>query len=281
MMRLILLTGLLLLTGCSHVFYQPSKEQFLSPTQFKIPYEDVWFDAKDRTRLHGWFFRTPHARPKGTIVQFHGNAQNISTHFLSLIWIVGEGYNLLSFDYRGYGQSQGVPGQKGVYLDALAAMDKGRELNEHNGGGKFVLYGQSLGGNICARSLSDYADKSIVDLLVLDSTFSSYQGIAFDKLTDRWFLWPLSPFAFVLVSDEYAAEKVLSKLLLPTMVVVGQKDQIVPQKFGKKIFKELGSKQKWLWKLPEGQHIDVFHHEKGKYREDFLKFLEALPKKKQ
>src|SRR5690606_1051305 len=132
---------------------------------------------------------------KGTVIQFHGNAQNISTHFYSLAWLVSEGYNLFTFDYRGYGKSEGSPHQEGVFKDALSAIEKGYEFHAKSGAGAFIIYAQSLGGIIAARALPDSSLSNKVDLLVLDSTFSSYKDIAFGKLTSRWFLTPISPLA--------------------------------------------------------------------------------------
>jgi fermentation-respiration switch protein FrsA (DUF1100 family) len=262
--------------GCSHVFYQPSPKHFVDPAQFKLKYEDIYFKSSDGTKLNGWFFPAKTKNPKGTIVQFHGNAQNISTHFFSLIWLIDEGYNLFTFDYRGYAKSEGKPSQAGIYKDALAAFDKAWEYHEKNGGGKFIIYGQSTGGAISLRAIPDWKGYDKISLIVMDSAFSSYKDIAFDKLTSRWFLYPISPLAFVLVSDEYAADEVFDKIKKPTLVIVGKKDPVVPPKCGKVIYKGVAAKEKWLWELPNGGHIDAYHHENGIYRKQFTDFLDHL-----
>lgn len=277
MRHLLLILFAVLGQSCSHVFYQPSPKHFVDPAQFKLKYEDIYFRAKDGTKLHGWFFRTTAQKPKGTIVQFHGNAQNISTHFFSLIWLIQEGYNLFTFDYRGYAKSEGNPSQAGIYQDALATFDESWKLHEQNGGGKFVIYGQSTGGAISLRAVPDWKHAEKISLIVMDSAFSSYQDIAFDKLTSRWFLWPVSSLAFVLVSDRYAADDVFHKVTRPTLVIVGMKDEVVPPKFGKKIYKGIKSEKKWLWKLPNGHHIDAYHHDHGIYRKQFTNLLDELP----
>jgi uncharacterized protein len=262
--------------SCSHVFYQPSPKHFVDPAQFKLKYDDLYFKAQDGTKLHGWFFPAKSSKPKGTIVQFHGNAQNISTHFFSLIWVIEQGYNLFTFDYRGYAKSEGKSSQAGIYLDALAAFNEARELHLKNGGGQFIIYGQSTGGAISLRAIPDWKYRDDISLVVMDSAFASYKDIAFDRLTSRWFLYPISPLAFVLVSDEYAADEVFHKMTRPTLVITGMKDNVVPAKFGKVIYKGIKSKDKWLWKLPHGGHIDAYHHDHGIYREKFIKFLDGL-----
>lgn len=279
MKQLFFLVFILVTAGCSHVFYQPSPQHFVDPAQFKLSYDDIYFKASDGTKLHGWFFKAKTKKAKGTIVQFHGNAQNISTHFFSLIWVIEQGYNLFTFDYRGYAKSEGKPSQAGIYLDALSAFDKSYELHKKNGGGKFVIYGQSTGGAISLRAIPDWKNYESIDLIVMDSAFDSYKDIAFDRLTSRWFLYPISPLAFVLVSDEYAADEVFDRITKPTLVIVGMKDQVVPPKFGKRIYKGIKSPRKWIWKLKDGSHIDAYHHNNGVYRQKFMTFLDEFDQK--
>ena len=270
-----------LLLGCSSVFYQPSRQQFIDPARFQLAYQDVWFTAKDGIKLHGWFFPAQGklSAVKGTVVQFHGNAENISTHFMSLVWLTTAGYNLFTFDYRGYGKSEGRATQEGTYLDALAAIAQAKEFHDQHGKGHFIIYGQSTGGIISLRALVDAPQASMVTLFVQDASYASYQKIAFEKLKSSWVLFPFSPLAFLLISDEYAAEKILEKIHQPTLVIAGKNDRVIPAHFGKKIYRGINSDQKWWWKLPEGGHIDTFHHDQGRWRKNFLELLDRLSTK--
>jgi fermentation-respiration switch protein FrsA (DUF1100 family) len=276
MRLLILILAGFLGQACSHVFYQPSARHYVDPAKFNLKYEDVYFRAEDGTRLHGWFFPARSGTVKGTVVQFHGNAQNISTHFYSLVWLLDRGYNLFTFDYRGYAKSEGRPSQTGIYLDALAAIDRAHAFHRERGGGKFVIYGQSTGGAISLRALPDWKERDRVDLVVMDSAFSSYQAIAFDKLYSRWFLWPFSPLVYLLISDAYAADAVFDRVTRPLLVITGARDEIVPAKFGKVIYEGVASRLKWHWKLATGAHIDAYFIEQGAQRERFVRFLDEL-----
>lgn len=256
------------------MFYFPEKKHYLEPSLLKVSFKEVFFQASDGTELHGWFFPA-RGKVKGSITQFHGNAQNISTHFLSLLWVIEHGYNFFTFDYRGYGKSQGSPTPAGTHLDALAALSRAYELHQQSGSGKFVVYGQSLGGVIALRALPEWENFSTTDLIVLDSTFSSYEKIALDKMKSSFFLLPFTPLAR-LMKNEYDSEKVFSKVTPPTLVIVGEKDQIVPARFGLEIFEKINPSRKWLWRLPEGVHLNVFHHAQGEYRKRFLELLSEL-----
>lgn len=271
-----LLLALLFLTGCTSLFYHPDRIQYVRPESFKFQYREITFHPSDGTELIGWFFPATTSKVKGTIVQFHGNAQNMSSHFLALSWVMDRGYNLFVFDYRGYGISDGKPTPEGVYLDSLAALTEGRKLWSENGKGFFVVYGQSLGGAVAMRALSDFKDTSAIDLVVQDSTFMSYQDLSFHKLS-RSILLPLSPLAYLLVSDQYSSEESVKKLQRPTLVIVGQKDNVVDQRFGKKIFKTLPTKNKWLWKIPQGKHIATFQDNPA-LKDQFMTLIEELSK---
>jgi uncharacterized protein len=273
-MRFILLILILLSSSCSGLFYYPSNRLYLNPEQLNLDFKDVWFDSEDGVKLHGWFFPAQSKKTKGTIIQFHGNAQNISTHFLSLIWVIEHGYNLFTWDYRGYGQSDGKASAAGIYKDSLAALKKGREL--HQGRGAYIVYGQSLGGAVSLRALPDFEYGNDVSLLVHDSAFASYRRVAAKVLQSRWFLWPFSPFAYVFISDEYAAEKVIDKIHWPTLVIVGEKDKVIAAELGKETYEKLPSDRKWLWELPMGQHIDVFEQEDGRFKKKFLNLLDKM-----
>jgi fermentation-respiration switch protein FrsA (DUF1100 family) len=264
---------LLLLASCSHVFYQPIKGALVNSERFGAKPEEVWLKAKDGTKIFAWAFRAEN--PKGTILHFHGNAENMSTHFLNLWWLVKEGYDLLVFDYRGYGFSEGEPTQAGVNLDALAAMEWGYQDHLTRKTKLYVVYGQSLGGQIAARALVDFPQQENVSLLVQDSTFPSYQGIAAKKLGARWFLWPLYPLAYLAVSDEYASENVLAQIKVPVLGIHSPKDDVVEYELGRNGFDKITSRKTW-WKIKEGAHTDVFHLPKTTYRQQFLDFLSRL-----
>jgi fermentation-respiration switch protein FrsA (DUF1100 family) len=269
-----LFLGFLFLSACSNFFYWPDHYLYRTPDHYKLEYQSINFESKDGTILHGWkIHRREMKKPSlGTIVHFHGNAQNLSSHFLMLSWLAEYGYDLFIFDYRGYGQSGGAPSQDGIYLDSMAGMQKGYEFSLENKS-PLIVYGQSLGGNVSLRAIVDFPFSKEIKLLILDSTFSSYQKMAWDKLTSAWILVPFSPLAYIFFSDKYASSLVLKKLpSIPTLVIHGTHDLVVPFKFGEDLYSKLDTK-KWFWKIENGTHTDVFFRQEHNYREDFVKFL--------
>jgi fermentation-respiration switch protein FrsA (DUF1100 family) len=134
---------------------------------------DVWFKSADGVRLHGWFVRgasneTSHV-PATTVLYFHGNGGNLN----GLGWIAEDlsvrGFDVLLFDYRGYGQSEGeMTDEHGLYADADAAYDY---LTHERGvlPERLALYGKSLG----TVAAVDVASRRPCAALVLESGLSS------------------------------------------------------------------------------------------------------------
>lgn len=267
----------MILNSCSHLFYFPDSYLYSDPKQFKIVYENIFFKSQDGTKLHGWYLQNKEkAVPsKGLILYFHGNAQNISAHYISIAWLTKEGYDVFAFDYRGYGLSKGQPHQRGVHEDSLAALNLAHKRFKKEGHNKFIVYGQSLGGIISLRALKDFKERKDIDLYVMDSTFLSYQDLAAEKLRDSGVLWILNPLGYLLVSDEYSPYKYAPEFDRPTLVIHGVKDTIIPLRFGEEIYHRLRSKRD-IWKIKEGGHIDGFFVEKKRYRRKFLQYLSEL-----
>jgi fermentation-respiration switch protein FrsA (DUF1100 family) len=264
----------LLMTSCSSVFFQPSKELFHLPDKHGVTYKDVYFTHPNGNKVHSWLLKAKDKKPENLFIFFHGNAQNLSTHFFNLAWMTQHSQDVLILDYSGYGKSDGVPSMEQARLDSLLVLNETLKLKKKYK--KLIVYGQSLGGAIAFRALKDFKHKDKIDLLVLDSTFSSYQDLAFNRLQVSWITYLFSPLGYLLVGSSYDPELVVDDVLLPTLVIHGTKDNVVPYKFGKTFFEQLKTKEKWFWRIEGGHHIGTFHESKRSYQPKFLKFLKEL-----
>lgn len=270
---------LLALTACSHLFYHPSSGLYLSPDDLQFKVEEITFPTGDGSLLYGWYFPPASNKPSlGTVVQFHGNAQNRSAQFASLHWVTNEGYGLFSFDYRGYGENRSKPSQKGLNEDALAAIERASKLNS----APLILFGQSLGGAVLTRAVGEIPKDSPLRArilaVIIDSSFTSYRAIGRNVLSRSWISWILQPFATLLVSDEYSPEEYFRQIApIPTLVIHGDADRVVPVEFGKEIF-ALCQEPKTFWLIPNGNHIDVFKDAHPGNRKRFVSYLSELPR---
>lgn len=269
---------LLLTTSCTGFLYQPTPYFYSDPKEVKLNPQEIRLKGSDGFELVGWYFKSSGqkaSKNKALVLFFHGNAQNITSHYMNLAWLPERGHDYLIFDYRGYGISEGSPQPKGLYTDAIDFLEYAYKLYKNEGYKKFVVYGQSLGGAVLQRAVVDFKHKNEIDLMVIDSSFLSYSDIAFDKLKGNSITFLLSPLAYLLIQDDYAPALTVNRYDLPTLVIHGDDDHIIPYKFGQELFKKLPSKNKIFWQVEGGHHIDIFFSAKANlWKERFVKLIE-------
>lgn len=236
--------------------------------------EDMTITSEDGTKLHAWRFKSSFKKPSPCVIlHFHGNAQNLSTHFYSLYTAPGQGYDYLIFDYHGYGSSEGKPSPKATVEDGHAAL---RYIHELYPNRPIVVFGQSLGGAVALRTVIDMKNEIPVKLVVVDSTFSSYRSVARRVMAHNWITWLLQPIAWLTVSNEYAPKGRIKEISpIPLVVIHGDKDRGVDYENGQDVFAE-AAEPKEFWHIPGGAHTDFMFREKGKYAEKFYDKLDSV-----
>ena len=257
------------LLGCNGMFFFPYRGQVLSPEQLGLKYEDVYFPASDGTRLHAWLLPAE-GKAHGTILFLHGNAENISTHIMSVRWLPAQGFNVFLLDYRGYGASEGEPSVEGVQEDVNAAMRTLLSRPDVNPD-RLVVFGQSLGGSIAVYNVAHSPYRQHIRALAVESAFTSYRAIAREKLAAFWLTWPLQyPLSWT-VSDAYSPSDAVADVSpIPLLVIHGDRDAIVPLHHGQRLY-ELAREPKQLWVVSGGGHIQAFQHQT--YRDRFVAYL--------
>ena len=140
------------------LLFLPSREILATPAS---PYEDLAIGG-----LHGWW--VPATAPTiGQVLLFHGNAGNIGDRVPHIALLTAAGFDVLAFDYRGYGRSAGRPSEHGTYEDARAARDA-------LGPGRTFYLGESLGGAIALELAIEHPPAG----LILQSTFTGIRAMA-------------------------------------------------------------------------------------------------------
>ncbi len=263
---------LLLITGCESFFFYPEKEFLLSPYVQRYTPEDIYFKTSDGLKLHGWLLRAK-GYDRGTILHLHGNAENISTHINGVIWLVDEGFNIFSFDYRGYGKSEGVPSIHGIHLDAEAALEKTFEIPGINLKNVFVL-GQSLGAAVAVYTVATSKYKTRIKALILDSPFSSYRRIAREKASEFMLTFPMSYIIQFFVTDTYSPEIWIEKLHPSAIFIIhGENDRIIPSYHSLILYAKVkGIKE--LLIVPDADHIEGLNNIQARRR--IIEFINSF-----
>ncbi|MFQ5491670.1 MAG: alpha/beta hydrolase, partial [Phycisphaerae bacterium] len=230
----------------------------------------------DGLRLHGWFL--PAAGPvRGTLVHCHGNAGNITGHYRFVAWLPERGWNVLVFDYRGFGESPGRPSREGAVADVHAAVDYARARPDVDAN-RVVLFGQSLGGSVAIVAAAERDDLAG---LAVEGAFASYQEEARFVCRQRWWLWGVSGLVsrwFVADGADpiYAVGRVPA---VPKLFICGTADRIVDCQQTVVLHDEAGE-PKELWMLEDEGHttalIDDEPEESGMTgRARFVRFLDS------
>lgn len=261
MLKLALVVILLVLTGMNMgcvagLFYYPDRISYSTPSQFGLRYQEVSFASGDGTRLSGWFVPAVGA-PRGTVIHFHGNAQNMSAHFNFVHWLPAEGFNLFVFDYRGYVKSAGRPDRKGIYEDSVAALGYVAARKDVDSDRLLVL-GQSLGGATAIAAIGNNRFAGIRAVAV-ESAFASYRSIVREKIgripVVSLLKWPLS---YLLIGDDYSPEQVVARIApVPLLLIHGTRDPVIPFSQGKRLY-EMARPPKEFWPITGGGHTEAF-----------------------
>jgi len=264
----ILLTGFAML-GCSSLVYQPTKADYYDPKFFFLQPKDLWIDSSNQQRIHAWFFesKTP---AKGTFVFFHGNAENLTSHFAMMSWLPFSGYNYVIFDYPGYGESPGAPSQENTIEAGKAVIRYTYGQLDHR---PLVIYGHSLGGAIALRAIQELNGEVPLRAAVIDGSFNSYKKVARSILSKHWFTWIFQPLTYFAVSDEKAPGPLAELSPLPLVFLHGDHDQVIEQKFSEELYSE-AKEPKRLWIVKDGWHGTSFNSENRVYRRRLTEFLE-------
>ncbi len=229
--------------------FSPEPEVAGTPAHAGLAYEDVYLTSSDGLTIHGWFLPGPDAiaGPKTqTWLWFHGNGGNLGTR-------VGQlerthhllGVHQFIFDYRGYGNSEGHPTERGTYLDARAAL---RHLTERPGidSDRIVYFGHSLGAAVAIELAAAHPPAG----MALVAPFSSIQDMAGLAVS--------IPMAGWLVRGHYNSVKRITRVRTPLLVLHGELDEIVPHWQGVKLY-QAANRPKRFVTLHGASHNNVQH----------------------
>lgn len=224
--------------------------------------KEFYVDSQDQARVHVWTF--PKANAKTTLIFCHGNAEFLGRmgHEMSAIrdrWNV----NVVAFDYRGYGRTGGVPNEQRTLADAVAV---GHWVKNHPDfqNQKLVVLGRSLGG---AHAV-EIATQLQTGGLMLDRTFSSTVEVA----ASRYFFFPVR---WVMANQFKSIDKIPA-YQGALLQLHGLVDEVIPYRFGKKLFEACTSENKKLITLPNLYHTEPLPPE---FWEAGFAFIQAIESK--
>lgn len=254
----IILAILLTLFQSSLVYY-PTREMDYNPADVGLMYESVSIQTEDGVRLLAWYIACDSAR--ATVLICHGNGGNIS-HRVQLIKILHDlRLNVLIFDYRGYGQSEGEPSEEGTYKDAKAAwlyLIRKKDIAPS----KIIIHGRSLGGAVAAHLAREVNPAG----LILESSFTSVGDVA-----KRMF--PYFPIGLMMRYDYNTAGNI-AECRCPVLVIHSRDDRTISFAFGQALFTRANEPKSFL--EITGSHDDGYATSGPVYIDGLDRYIDGL-----
>ena len=253
------------------------------PAFLGLKYEDISFLSRDdELTLRGWYL--PAQNSELVIIMVHGGEQHRADPSMGMLDIasglVEHGYNVLMFDLRGHGESDGNRMSAGYYekRDLLGAVDymKGRGL-EHIG-----VLGFSMGA---ATALMATPEGNDIDAVVADSSFADLKDMMepeFSKRTKfpKFFLPTLLFVVKIMYGVDFNAIKpieLVSEIApRPILFIHGELDETVPLEHAYRLHQASQNPQNQLWVVPEAGHVSSYVNYPEEYMNKITTFFDGV-----
>lgn len=184
--------------------------------------EDVTLVTSDGLELGAWYVPAVDTERSVTVLVANGNGGNRAARAPMAAELAAAGFDVLLFDYRGYGGNPGSPSSDGLLRDALAARDhlvQERRIPPE----RLLYFGESLGAGV----VTALADRHPPAGLLLRSPFVSLAAVSRHH-------YPFLPAGWLL-RDEFAVAELIAGVDVPTTVVYGSADTIVPPRQSREV----------------------------------------------
>jgi alpha-beta hydrolase superfamily lysophospholipase len=189
-----------------------------------------------------------HSQRAPSFIYFHGNGEVVSDYDHIAPIYNQLGINLFVADYRGYGASQGRPTFSNMISDALAIFKAFVDiLNENHYSNDIFVMGRSLGSAPAIEIV--YHHQEQLKGLVIESGFASiinlllYLGLPTESLG--------------LKDTEFPNLTKMRTITIPTLIIHGEYDSLIPPTEGKALFENAASRNKNLVIIPDAEHNDI------------------------
>ncbi len=193
--------------------------------------------AGDGTKLRGWL-RAADAAPRAAsvtaapvILYFGGNAEEVSWTLADARW--PRDWTIAAVNYRGYGDSEGKPGEAALVADALTIHDAvaARPDVDRN---RIVAFGRSLGTGVAVK----LAAARPLAGAILVSPFDSMVEVGSTH-------YPWLPVS-LLLRHRFDSLEDARRAPMPLLAIVASDDSIIPRQRSQALFDAWAGPKSWL-----------------------------------
>jgi len=222
-----------------NMIFHPEKLSAKYKFVFDRPFEEITYETVDGNTINALLFKVENS--KGVIFYHHGNAGSLESWGLRAVDFTSLGYDILMYDYRGYGKSTGsIKNEKMLNSDAVMIYKK---LLYDYKEGDIVIYGTSLGTGIAARLAHDNNPSK----LILETPYYNFYDVS-------KYHYPYLPNS-ILLHYQFKTDKFLPKINNPIYLFHGTEDEIVPYNSSERLAKL--SENITLFTIKDGSHNNL------------------------
>jgi pimeloyl-ACP methyl ester carboxylesterase len=232
---------------CQFVFH-PRKHHGPPPRETEDTYS-LKFKIAEGIEISGRMYLADNSKTSPTILFFHGNGEIASDYDFIGPTYQQLGINFFVADYRGYGNSSGSPTFSSMISDSHLIYTRFMEyLTKKGFSGKLAVMGRSLGSACAIEIVSHYQEK--ISCLIIESGFTqTYEllkrlGIPSSLLPDDR-------------EEEVSGLPLVRRIKIPTLIIHGENDIIIPLQDGTSIYKNIASEIKEILIIPKAGHNDL------------------------
>lgn len=224
------------------IFY-PEKLSAKYKFVFDTPFEEKEYQTENGNTISALLFKIE--KSKGIVFYHHGNAGNLESWGLRAIDFTSKGYDVLMYDYQGYGKSSGnIKNEKMLYADAALIY---KELLYDYKERDIIVYGTSLGTGIASYiAYNNHPSK-----LILETPYYNFYDVA-------KFHYPYLPTSFLL-HYQFKTNQFLPKIKSEVFLFHGTEDETIPYSSSERLVRL--SDKITLFTIKDGSHnnLNTFH----------------------
>jgi pimeloyl-ACP methyl ester carboxylesterase len=247
--------------GLLHLFRNQKQPHQHTPEQYGLSFDPVRFPTKKALSLYGWWIPAQdEAAP--TLILVHGWGRNVERCLPYIQQLHKTGYNLLAFDSRNHGSSDGdgFSSMPKFSEDILAAVDF---VTKEKGAEALGIIGLSIGG---AASIYAVAHDDRIQCTVTIGAFAHPADVMLDDFKKRRFplLFAGPLFRYVEYKIGVPLEKIaplnnIGNIKTPILLIHGENDATIPLEHGRRLHKAALERAN-LWIVPGKGHSDCHLH---------------------
>ncbi len=283
LLAVIILAGALYVTASVisvNNFLSAKRVSVSFPDSLSITRKDIQFKTSDSLTIKGWYFTAPQNQVNSdkAVILCHGWTANRYETLPRVKFLVEAGYNVLTYDARACGESEGDLISLGYYEanDLVAAID----YLKSTGINKIAADGISQGGATIVFASAKSKDLKCV---IIESCFDELRNAVNNRFSSMLFIpgaigsalmLPLAKNKLGIGVDEIAPINKIKNIHIPVFIISGEVDTRTTPDETKKLF-DAANQPKRIWLVPNAGHVDLYRVNQVEYEKRVLEFLKV------